>query len=1159
MKKKIKGDNKRFTTLILLNMKNRFKLYLYLSMLYALFIFYLSSKSSFGDPMAIFNLLNFESLKNAIQLIEQSNLKYLLYPIYFFYLYPDKVEHIFLYAGFGYLLYYTLRNSTNNTFKNYAFLFAVIIGAIYGASDEFHQSFVPGRTESFLDLLADIIGVALAQVLIFSAQKLFGPQGPLARSKKKTKNQDLKAAVILIFLSIVFILIPPYNQTFLRILLALPLLLFLPGYLFMAVMFPKKGELSAIERFTLSIGLSIAITVFDGFGLNYTPWGFRPNSIVFSLTIIMGVFLFIAYLLRWRFKEVSYEFCYDDIVSFYRTIRSKEAETGPEYDPALEKMLIKTMIIAILIVSAMFIYAKVTQVPEKFTALYILGENGKAENYPAEVSVGVPSTILVGVENYEYEKVNYTLAVTLGGKTIKEQEIMLDHNEKWLDNVTFIPELTKSIAFAGANRSKLEFQLQKSGSLYRSVHLLVNTSLDSVDFGGIPELSNGNMESDSAWDFTSSDLNITGSYNNTTNSSSRAFQINYSAENESAFGQISQNLTTNGTARAIIAFDAKDSEMNFSYYAVKQALLDGNVIWESPVGGKNNSWEHAEIQVLLSGNNTLAFRVYGRYRSPFNATVWFDNVQLKSYVPKQYAPITRNETRYIPFRNVSELNFDIRGEPIPLANTMKIDGFGFSGFRYNFSGNTSFEELYLNLSENRIVEAGNATYITRANGTELYLMGSSYRILGKDIPLQISPLLTAHENKNMMLGETWNFGGGYSLSIKLISSKSDSVMLELKKGTNVVDSKLVNTGGIYEYRAKAGKYQVTVIRAKVSSIFGENVELTEIDIYSDEVTVLNLSTAFGDFAVTNISANEIVFNNTYPFELKDMPVILKGSLGLKLVGDRVYPYAKGVEMRGTPQYIYYGNWMNITGFNFPGFYLDNDISYEELRMYFTGNGIVDTGKAVYMTRVHSGSITFMGNTYELSNVNRPGFISNILEDKNVVLEENKTREVEGYEISYKNIDNQSIKLTIKKAKTKEQKKLLNITINSNVTFFPDVYFEMFAGSSRNLYKSNTLSPGDVFEYWIEYQEDRKYKAVSGEFIGFNNSSIEMKIRVYEKPFEIIPGKTYGEFEVENINLDMITLKNNKPLRFMQGKETSIMNGVIKIRVFPKEYMAYPVK
>lgn len=456
--------------------------------------------------------------------------------------------------------------------------------------------------------------------------------GIIKNLKDHSKNDhDLIFTPIFIILSIIFILIPPFNQTFLKIFFALPLLLFLPGYMFIAVMFPKRGELGAIERFTLSIGLSIAITVFDGFALNYTRWGFRPNSITISLSIIIMVLLLLISIQRWRYKEESFSFSYSDITSFLNSLRNRDPETGADHDQDLEKMLMKTMIIAILIVSIMLIYAKFTSEPEKFTSLYILGENGTADNYTTEINIGEPSSILVGIENYEYALVNYKLRVIFGGKTLREDSINLDHGSKWLNNITFTPELTPSIAFAGTNKSKLELQLFKDNKSYRSVHLLVNTSLDKLIFSDMPDLINGNMESNDGWLFSGSSPDITGDYINET-MSSRIYEVKYTEENPGVFGIIYQNLTTQGNALATLSFDIKDSEYsNTSSIAYKQVLLDGDVIWEKRIGDNNNSWEYIEKPVLLSGNNTLAFRVYSRSRNNFSRTIWWDNIRLKPY------------------------------------------------------------------------------------------------------------------------------------------------------------------------------------------------------------------------------------------------------------------------------------------------------------------------------------------------------------------------------------------------------------------------------------------------------------------------------------------------------------------------------------------------
>lgn len=132
-------------------------------------IFYLSSKSSLGDPGAI---LDMGIIRSIIHYFEGSDLKFILYPLVIFYQYPDKAAHMILYAGFGLLLFYTINNSSNPAFRDHAFLLAIIIGIIYGASDEFHQSFVPGRSASIWDLAADFLGVSTAQTIIFIKDKL---------------------------------------------------------------------------------------------------------------------------------------------------------------------------------------------------------------------------------------------------------------------------------------------------------------------------------------------------------------------------------------------------------------------------------------------------------------------------------------------------------------------------------------------------------------------------------------------------------------------------------------------------------------------------------------------------------------------------------------------------------------------------------------------------------------------------------------------------------------------------------------------------------------------------------------------------------------------------------------------------------------------------
>jgi len=107
---------------------------------------------------------------------------------------------------------------------------------------------------------------------------------------------DLALVIALTLACILFVMVPPLNETPVRIILGLLLVLFLPGYSLIAALFPGKDDLDGIERIALSFGLSIAVVPLLGLALNYTPFGIRlvPILVVLSaftvsLAVIAGV------------------------------------------------------------------------------------------------------------------------------------------------------------------------------------------------------------------------------------------------------------------------------------------------------------------------------------------------------------------------------------------------------------------------------------------------------------------------------------------------------------------------------------------------------------------------------------------------------------------------------------------------------------------------------------------------------------------------------------------------------------------------------------------------------------------------------------------------------------------------------------------------------
>ncbi|MBP2029458.1 putative membrane protein [Methanohalophilus levihalophilus] len=302
------------------------------------------------------------------------------------------------------------------------------------------------------------------------------------KSKKCIYKQDLALLLLFSLLACIFVLLPPLNETPLRIIFALPLLFFIPGYAFIAALFPRNDSISGIERFTLSVGFSIAIVVFDGFAVSMTEWLFRPNSISISLSLITLILVEIAYFARRRHpEEEQFSFSFKDFVESIKKDDDKTVLMSKEErdrQKMIEKALVIALVLSIVIATAMFAYAKVTREKETFTALYILGPDGKAENYPTVASPTQPLTVTVGIENHELEKINYILQMRHDGTVIQELQIPLEDGETWLEDMTYPGTQLKQ------DQSKLEFVIFKeevANFPYRSVHLWITHDLSGID------------------------------------------------------------------------------------------------------------------------------------------------------------------------------------------------------------------------------------------------------------------------------------------------------------------------------------------------------------------------------------------------------------------------------------------------------------------------------------------------------------------------------------------------------------------------------------------------------------------------------------------------------------------------------------------------------
>lgn len=114
------------------------------------------------------------------------------------------------------------------------------------------------------------------------------------------------AAVCLTIFGFVSILFFPETGTplsYLRYALGFILAVFLPGYCLSETLFPRRDSLDEIERFTLSIGLSFAVTALVGLFLSFTPFGLTLTTALSTLGSIVIVLALVALHRKYRAEQ----------------------------------------------------------------------------------------------------------------------------------------------------------------------------------------------------------------------------------------------------------------------------------------------------------------------------------------------------------------------------------------------------------------------------------------------------------------------------------------------------------------------------------------------------------------------------------------------------------------------------------------------------------------------------------------------------------------------------------------------------------------------------------------------------------------------------------------------------------------------------------------
>ncbi len=194
---------------------------------------------------------------------------------------------------------------------------------------------------------------------------------------------------------------------------AILLVLFVPGYVLVAVLFPGsvrsgESEISWIERISLSFSLSVAVVPLLSLLLNFTPWGIRLTPIVATITLFTVGVGYVAYWRRMRLPP-------DKRLSLDVDLALPNLK---EYSP-FEKVVAIALSASIVVAIGVLAYVVLLPRPvEKFTQFYVLGPGGNAFGYPTTLNVSQPGTVLLGIVNHESTSVNYTVRIDVIGMQV---------------------------------------------------------------------------------------------------------------------------------------------------------------------------------------------------------------------------------------------------------------------------------------------------------------------------------------------------------------------------------------------------------------------------------------------------------------------------------------------------------------------------------------------------------------------------------------------------------------------------------------------------------------------------------------------------------------------------------------------------------------------
>jgi uncharacterized membrane protein len=273
----------------------------------------------------------------------------------------------------------------------------------------------------------------------------------------RVKNLDLIGAIFFAVLCVGWAQLPS-RPLIAGIMLAVPLVLVLPGYTLTQVLFRKRSPdpltdtaknlilqprlkidqpVSAVDYLIFSLGLSLALDVVMGFILNVFPTGLQLQSWTISLGLLTTVFALLATYRRRRHR-----------VKYQR--RSRPRITIYEY-------IVLGLAIVEAFVAVWFSAIRPSQPQPSFTQFWML----------PSTQTNKSCAVQIGVHSFESTPVTYRMVVAINGTQVTSwPSIILGPQQEWNRSVS-IRSVDPGSIFVYA----WLYRLDKPDTVYREVHV----------------------------------------------------------------------------------------------------------------------------------------------------------------------------------------------------------------------------------------------------------------------------------------------------------------------------------------------------------------------------------------------------------------------------------------------------------------------------------------------------------------------------------------------------------------------------------------------------------------------------------------------------------------------------------------------------------------